>query len=119
MIGSSTTTEGPTERPGRDTMRIALVSLFPEMFAAVGDYGVVVRAVRQGQVHLSVCNPRDYTVDAHRTVDDRPYGGGPGMLMKVEPLKAAIDAARLEANARSVLDRPCVGLQSRCINSSF
>ena len=62
MIGSSTTTEGPTERPGRDTMRIALVSLFPEMFAAVGDYGVVGRAVRQGQVNLSVCNPRDYAV---------------------------------------------------------
>ena len=94
LIGSLTTTEGPTERPGRDTMRIALVSLFPEMFAAVGDYGVVGRAVRQGQVNLSVCNPRDYTVDAHRTVDDRPYGGGPGMLMKIDPLRQAIAAAR-------------------------
>jgi tRNA (guanine37-N1)-methyltransferase len=101
LIGSSTTTEGPTERPGRDTMRIALVSLFPEMFAAVGDYGVVGRAVRQGQVNLSVCNPRDYTVDAHRTVDDRPYGGGPGMLMKMDPLQQAIAAARITAGSNT------------------
>ena len=80
-------------------MRIALVSLFPEMFAAVGDYGVVGRAVKQGQVDLSIYNPRDYTVDAHRTVDDRPYGGGPGMLMKIDPLQQAIAAARITAGS--------------------
>ena len=75
-------------------MQIALVSLFPEMFAAVGDHGVTGRAVRQGLVTLSHSNPRDYTTDTHRTVDDRPYGGGPGMLMKIDPLRQAIVAAR-------------------------
>ena len=75
-------------------MRIAVVSLFPEMFEAVSAYGVTGRAVAQGQLDLRLSNPRDYTTDRHRTVDDRPYGGGPGMLMKVEPLEAAIAAAR-------------------------
>jgi len=75
-------------------MRIALVSLFPDMFCAVSDQGVVGRAVEQGLVKLSHCNPRDYTTDKHRTVDDRPYGGGPGMLMKIDPLRQAIAAAR-------------------------
>jgi tRNA (guanine37-N1)-methyltransferase len=89
-------------------MRIALVSLFPEMFAAVAEHGVTGRAVRQGQVALTCCNPRDYTVDTHRTVDDRPYGGGPGMLMKIEPLQLAIAAAREVAgqNARVIYLSP-------------
>lgn len=75
-------------------MQIALVSLFPEMFAAVSDHGVTGRAVTQGRVSFSHCNPRDFTTDKHRTVDDRPYGGGPGMLMKIDPLQQAINAAR-------------------------
>ena len=75
-------------------MHIALVSLFPEMFAAVSDHGVTGRAVKQGRVTLSHSNPRDFTVDKHRTVDDRPYGGGPGMLMKIDPLQQAIASAR-------------------------
>ena len=75
-------------------MQIALVSLFPEMFAAVSDHGVTGRAIRQGLVGLSCCNPRDYTTDRHRTVDDRPYGGGPGMLMMIDPLQQGIAAAR-------------------------
>ena len=75
-------------------MQIALVSLFPEMFAAVSDHGVTGRAVKQGLVALSHFNPRDYTADRHRTVDDRPYGGGPGMLMMIDPLQQAIAAAR-------------------------
>jgi tRNA (guanine37-N1)-methyltransferase len=82
-------------------MHIALVSLFPEMFAAVSEHGVVGRAIRQGQVSLSHCNPRDYTVDTHRTVDDRPYGGGPGMLMKIDPLQQAIVAAREAAGTQA------------------
>jgi len=69
------------------------------MFDAVAEYGVTGRAVGQGLVRLSCCNPRDYTVDTHRTVDDRPYGGGPGMLMKVDPLRQAIAAAREDAGA--------------------
>lgn len=75
-------------------MHIALVSLFPEMFSAVSDYGITGRAVQQGLVSLSHCNPREFTADVHRTVDDRPYGGGPGMLMKIDPLQQAIAAAR-------------------------
>ncbi len=75
-------------------MQMALVSLFPEMFAAVAEYGVSGRAISEGLVTLSYANPRDFTTDRHRTVDDRPYGGGPGMLMKIEPLRQAIAAAR-------------------------
>jgi tRNA (guanine37-N1)-methyltransferase len=75
-------------------MQIALVSLFPEMFGAVSDYGVTGRAVRQGLLELSHRNPRDFATDRHRTVDDRPYGGGPGMVMMIDPLQQAIAAAR-------------------------
>jgi tRNA (guanine37-N1)-methyltransferase len=75
-------------------MQIAVVSLFPEMFTAVSDYGVTGRAVEQGQLRLHLSNPRDYATDRHGTVDDRPYGGGPGMLMKVETLELAIAGAR-------------------------
>jgi tRNA (guanine37-N1)-methyltransferase len=82
-------------------MRIALVSLFPEMFAAVTGHGVTGRAVQQGLVTVSHANPRDYTSDRHRTVDDRPYGGGPGMVMKIDPLQQAIAAARRAAGARA------------------
>ncbi|MCB1670050.1 MAG: tRNA (guanosine(37)-N1)-methyltransferase TrmD [Gammaproteobacteria bacterium] len=76
-------------------MRIAVVTLFPEMFAAVSEFGITARAVNSGLVGLTCWNPRDYTLDRHRTVDDKPFGGGPGMLMKTAPLQAAIDAARL------------------------
>ena len=78
-------------------MHIALVSLFPEMFEAVREHGVTGRAVKQGLVEISHTNPRDFTTDRHRTVDDRPYGGGPGMLMKIDPLQQAIAAAREKA----------------------
>ena len=78
-------------------MHIALVSLFPEMFEAVSDHGVTGRAVNQGLVDISHTNPREFTTDRHRTVDDRPYGGGPGMLMKIDPLQQAIAAAREKA----------------------
>ena len=82
-------------------MHIALVSLFPEMFVAVSEHGVTGRAVREGVVTLSHSNPRDYTADVHRTVDDRPYGGGPGMLMKTDPLQRAIGAAREAAGEKA------------------
>lgn len=75
-------------------MQVGIVTLFPEMFAAVRDWGVSGRAMAQRLVSLQCWNPRDYTHDRHRTVDDRPYGGGPGMVMKVEPLRDAIRAAR-------------------------
>ena len=73
--------------------RIDVISLFPEMFSAL-DSGITGRAMRNGLMTLEVTNPRDFTEDVHRTVDDRPYGGGPGMLMKVEPLKKAILSIR-------------------------
>ena len=75
-------------------MDISVVSLFPEMFAAVSDYGVTGRAVQKGLLNISCCNPRDYTTDRHQTVDDRPYGGGPGMVMMTAPLEEAIHAAK-------------------------
>lgn len=78
-------------------MWFGIVSLFPEMFSAVRAHGVVGRACDQGLISLNLWNPRDFTQDRHRTVDDRPYGGGPGMLMKVEPLQAAITAAKIHA----------------------
>ncbi len=81
-------------------MHIALVSLFPEMFAAVTQYGVSGRAVEKGLVTLSHSNPRAFTEDRHRTVDDRPYGGGPGMLMKIDPLQQAIAAARTASGGK-------------------
>ncbi|SFR74847.1 tRNA (Guanine37-N(1)-) methyltransferase [Marinobacter daqiaonensis] len=82
-------------------MWIGAVSLFPEMFGAVTDVGVTGRAVRDGLLTFRSWNPRDFTHDRHRTVDDRPYGGGPGMLMKIQPLRDAIHAARQDAPGRA------------------
>lgn len=84
------------DAPGAD-MWIGIVSLFPEMFEAITRHGVTGRAVERGHIALEFWNPRDYATDRHRTVDDRPYGGGPGMLMKVDTLRAAIHAARERA----------------------
>ena len=78
-------------------MWIGVVSLFPEMFGALTQQGVVGRAVEKQRIALEFWNPRDYATDRHRSVDDRPYGGGPGMLMKVDTLRAAIFAARERA----------------------
>ena len=75
-------------------MNINIISLFPEMIRDASDYGVIGRALERGLISLDCTTPRDYTTDAHQTVDDRPYGGGPGMVLKVEPLAAAIAAAR-------------------------
>jgi tRNA (guanine37-N1)-methyltransferase len=75
-------------------VRIDVITLFPEMVEQVIKYGVVGRAADQNLLDLECWNPRDYTVDKHRTVDDRPYGGGPGMLMKMQPLEETIQAVR-------------------------
>jgi tRNA (guanine37-N1)-methyltransferase len=80
-------------------MRIDVITLFPELVEQVTACGVVGRAAEQGLVELHCWNPRDYTRDKHRTVDDRPYGGGPGMLMKVQPLQDAITAVRAQCGA--------------------
>ena len=82
-------------------MHFDVISLFPEMVATIAEFGVVGRAQRSGLVTLEIENPRDHTSDVHRTVDDRPYGGGPGMVMKYEPLAGAVAAARERAPAGS------------------
>jgi tRNA (guanine37-N1)-methyltransferase len=76
-------------------LRFDVISLFPEMFAAVTDYGITRRAFEKGLVELACWNPREFTHDRHRTVDDRPYGGGPGMVMLYQPLADAVRAAQV------------------------
>jgi tRNA (guanine37-N1)-methyltransferase len=76
------------------TMRFDVLTLCPEMLLSAGGYGVTGRAQERGIVELSVWNPRDYTTDKHRTVDDRPYGGGPGMVLKYQPLHDALADAK-------------------------
>jgi tRNA (guanine37-N1)-methyltransferase len=75
-------------------MQFDVITLFPEMFAALTQSGVTRRAFEHGKCELALWNPRDFTTDNHRTVDDRPYGGGPGMVMMAKPLQASIDAAK-------------------------
>jgi tRNA (guanine37-N1)-methyltransferase len=82
-------------------VQIGVITLFPEMVRSVLAFGVVGRAAERGLIDVQPFDPRAFTHDPHRTVDDRPYGGGPGMVMKVEPLLAAIEAARAWAPAGS------------------
>ena len=79
-------------------IRFDVVTLFPEMFAAVAGSGITSRALDAGLWSLTTWNPRDFTTDNYRTVDDRPYGGGPGMVMLAEPLERALDAWRRAAD---------------------
>lgn len=80
-------------------MRIDVITLFPEMVEHATQFGVIGRAKNNALWSLNTWNPRTFTTDAHRTVDDRPYGGGPGMVMLAAPLKAALDAARAAQTA--------------------
>ncbi|CAN7444995.1 tRNA (guanosine(37)-N1)-methyltransferase TrmD [Trinickia sp. LjRoot230] len=75
-------------------MQFDVITLFPEMFRALTEWGITSRAAKQQRFGLRTWNPRDFTTDNYRTVDDRPYGGGPGMVMLAKPLEAAIDAAK-------------------------
>ena len=79
---------------GVERKTFAAVTLFPEMFAAISEHGVTSRAIKNGLLDLQLVNPRDFATDKHRTVDDKAYGGGPGMVMAVEPLRTAIQDAR-------------------------
>jgi tRNA (guanine37-N1)-methyltransferase len=88
-------------------MRFDVITLFPEMFGALTQYGVTRRAAEQGKFVLQTWNPRDFTTDNYRTVDDRPYGGGPGMVMLAEPLAQAIGAAKA-AQGASGIAQSCV-----------
>jgi tRNA (guanine37-N1)-methyltransferase len=98
-------------------VRIEVVTLFPEMIEAVMRHGVTGRAVTRGLLTVGTENPRAHTSDVHQTVDDRPYGGGPGMVMKPEPLFAAIAAAaaRLPAGSRRIALTP----QGRVLNQAL
>lgn len=89
-------------------MHFEVVTLFPEVVGLVGRFGVVGRALERGLLRLGTTDPRELATDPHRTVDDRPYGGGPGMVMKVEPLRSAIRAARakLPEGSRTVFLSP-------------
>lgn len=88
-------------------MRFDVITLFPEMFEALTKYGVTRRATEQGRFELQTWNPRDFTTDNYRTIDDRPYGGGPGMVMLAEPLEKAISAAKA-AQLQSGAKKSCV-----------
>lgn len=90
-------------------MNIAVVTLFPEMFAAIERFGITGRALSGGLVQLKCFNPRGFATDRHNTVDDRPYGGGPGMVMKIDTLERSLEAAKnwlVEAAKCTGLDKP-------------
>lgn len=80
-------------------MQFGVISIFPEMFQTLTEQGITSRAVKRGLVTVDLWNPRDFTLDNYQTVDDRPYGGGPGMVMKIEPLRDAILAAKAKLGA--------------------
>ncbi len=84
-------------------MRIDVISIFPAMFEAITGYGIPGRAIKKELLQLRVWNPRDFTDDRHRSVDDRPYGGGPGMVMLAEPLAKSLAAARAEQPRAKVI----------------
>lgn len=99
-------------------MRFDVVTLFPEQLIEAASFGVTGRAIARGIVDLAVWNPRDFTHDRHRTVDDRPYGGGPGMVMKYPPLADAVHAAKKSSQnaARKVI---CMSPQGRPIKQAL
>jgi tRNA (guanine37-N1)-methyltransferase len=98
-------------------MKIEVVTLFPRMIAGALEYGIVGRALERGLIAVGTEDPRAHTHDVHRTVDDRPYGGGPGMVMKPEPLLAAIRAAHARLPAGS--PRICLSAQGEPFGESM
>ena len=87
-----------------------VISLFPEMFEAITQHGITARALQNKIYDLNIWNPRDFTTDNHKTVDDRPYGGGPGMVMLAEPLEKAINAAKARQQALGVVNTKVIHL---------
>lgn len=94
------------------TLRFDVVTIFPEMFAAVTEAGITRRALEQGLWQFAAWNPRDWADNAYRRVDDRPFGGGPGMVMMAEPLEKAIGAAKAERGVGRVI---CLSPQGRTL----
>lgn len=91
-------------------MRIEVITLFPDMVEDAAAHGVTGRALQRGLWKLGCRNPRDFAFDGYKTIDDRPYGGGPGMVMMVEPLERAISAARMTMVAEGIAEAPVVYL---------
>ena len=102
-------------------LQIDVVTLFPPMFAALSEYGISSRAFERGQASLHLWNPRDFTEDNYRSVDDRPYGGGPGMVMLAAPLDAALDAAEARQRETGVTTPQVMYLspQGRTLNHAL
>jgi tRNA (guanine37-N1)-methyltransferase len=102
-------------------MYIAIVTVFPEMFIAVTQFGVIGRAVKDKRLNFEFYNPRSFAEDSHKTVDDKPFGGGPGMLMKTGPLVAAIRAAKAGSLKRGYPNPKVYYLspQGKAINQSY
>ncbi|MCC7005715.1 MAG: tRNA (guanosine(37)-N1)-methyltransferase TrmD [Ottowia sp.] len=102
-------------------MRFDIISLFPDMFRALSDFGVTGRALQQNKWQLGLWNPRDFTHDRHRTVDDRPYGGGPGMVMLAQPLEDTVLAARQAQNTAGIANSRVLMLspQGRVLNHAL
>lgn len=95
--------------PGQPAKRFCFVTLFPEQMMTLAEFGVVGRAAGRGLLNFDAIDPRAFAEDVHRTVDDRPYGGGPGMVMKIEPLRRAITTAR----GRLPSGSPCVVMSAQ------
>src|SRR6185312_8366031 len=102
---------GGLEGGVRDVKHFDVVTIFPAMLDALADHGITARSLDEKRYELKAWDPRDFTKDAYRRVDDRPYGGGPGMVMLAEPLQAAIDAARRRQREAGV-ERTLVVLMS-------
>jgi tRNA (guanine37-N1)-methyltransferase len=102
-------------------MRFDVLTIFPEMFEALSGYGITSRALEKGLAKLKTWNPRDFTEDNRKTVDDRAYGGGPGMVMMVKPLEGAINAIKTELNQSSIEFGPVILLspQGRAFNQEI
>ncbi|QAX82242.1 tRNA (guanosine(37)-N1)-methyltransferase TrmD [Candidatus Pseudomonas adelgestsugas] len=82
-------------------LNIEVISLFPKIFSAISEYGITGKAVRHGLLRLTYWNPQDYTSDRHHTVDDRPFGGGPGMVLQIKPLEDSLVAAKAAAKQKA------------------
>lgn len=95
-------------------MKFKVITLFPELFSSFSEVGVVGQAIRRNEVSLQYVNPRDFTTDRHRTVDDRPFGGGPGMVMLAEPLSQAVKSVKTE-NSKTIY----LSAQGRLFNSKI
>ena len=102
-------------------MLFEVISLFPQMFEALTEYGITRRAREEGRYRLKVWNPRQFTTDNYHTVDDRPYGGGPGMVMLAQPLEEAINTARQHQNQAGIAQTRVIYLspQGKVLNHSL